>query len=240
MQKEDELNIIIPVFNESETIINTLKNILSIVSCDFKILICYDYDEDPTLKIIRQNFQENPKILYIKNHSTGFNNAIISGFNISNAKAVMIFMSDDHINHNIINLCYEKFKEGYEVVCPSRFINKGKMIGGPFFKGLLARLVSVFLFNFTNFPIKDSTNNFRLFSKKLISNIQIESQKGFTLSLELTAKAHRLGYKMIEVPSIWKERDKGKSRFRLFSFLIPYLKWFFYKIATFIFKKNAK
>ena len=152
----------------------------------------------------------------------------------------MIFMSDDHINHDIINLCYQKFKEGYEVVCPSRFINKGKMIGGPFFKGLLARLVSVFLFNFTNFPIKDSTNNFRLFSKKLISNIQIESQKGFTLSLELTAKAHRLGYKMIEVPSVWKEREKGESRFRLFSFLIPYLKWFFYIITTSIFKKNAK
>ena len=50
-----------------------------------------------------------------------------------------------HINHNIINLCYEKFIEGYEVVCPSRFIKGGTMIGNPFLKGLLTRFASFFL-----------------------------------------------------------------------------------------------
>ena len=35
-------------------------------------------------------------------------------------------MADDHINHNLINKCYEKFNDGYEVVCPSRFIKDGK------------------------------------------------------------------------------------------------------------------
>ena len=69
---------------------------------------------------------------------------------------------------------------------------------------------------------------------------QIESQKGFTLCLELTAKAHRLGYKITEVPMIWKERDKGQSKFKLFSFIISYLRWFFYIIGTSIFKKNEK
>ena len=95
-----------------------------------------------------------------------------------------------------------------------------------------------YLYNFTSFPIKDPTNSFRLFSKKLIDNIQVESQKGFTLSLELTAKAHRLGYKMIEIPTIWKERNKGKSRFKLFSFIPPYLRWFFYIMKTSISKNK--
>ena len=147
-------------------------------------------------------------------------------------------MADDHINHNIINLCYKKFKEGYEVVCPSRFVKGGEMIGNPIIKGFLTRVVSFFLYNFTSFPIKDPTNSFRLFSKKLIDNIQVESQKGFTLSLELTAKAHRLGYKMIEIPTIWKERNKGKSRFKLFSFIPPYLRWFFYIMKTSISKNK--
>ena len=149
-------------------------------------------------------------------------------------------MADDHENHIMIDLCYKKFQEGYHVVCPSRFIKGGKMIGNPFLKGLLTKLVSFFLFNFTSFPIKDSTNSFRLFSKELINKVKIESNKGFTLSLELTAKAHRLGYKITEIPSTWKERDKGKSRFKLFSFIPPYLKWFFYIIETSIFKKNEK
>ena len=236
MKDENELDILIPVFNEDEIIVKTIKNILSTVKCNFRILICYDYDEDPTIKIINENFNSN-KIFFIKNFSRGFNNALKSGFNNSKSDAVLIYMADDHENHLMIDLCYKKFQEGYHVVCPSRFIKGGKMIGNPFLKGLLTKLVSFFLFNFTSFPIKDSTNSFRLFSKKLINKVKIESDKGFTMSLELTAKAHRLGFKIIELPTTWIERKKGKSRFKIISFILPYSKWLFYIIGTSIYKK---
>ena len=240
MKEKNEIDILIPVFNEDETIVKTLKNILAVVKCNYKILICYDYDEDPTLKIIKDSFPNNEKILFVKNFSQGFNNALVSGFRQSSAEAVLFFMADDHINHNMINLCYEKFKQGYHVVCPSRFIKDGKMIGNSFLKGLLTRLVSFFLFYFTSFPIKDSTNSFRLFSKELIDKVKIESKKGFTLSLELTAKAHRLGYNITEIPTTWMEREKGKSRFNLILFVLPYMKWLFYIIRTSIFGKSTK
>ena len=240
MREKSDIDILIPVFQEDETIVKTIKNIQSVLRFNYQILICYDYEEDPTLDIIKKNFPDNLNILFVKNFSTGFNNALISGFKKSKADAVIIFMADDHINHNLINLCYEKFKEGFQVVCPSRFVKGGQMKGNPFLKGTLTKVTSFFLFNFTTFPIKDSTNSFRLFAKKLIDEITIESNKGFTLSLELTAKAHRLGYKIIEVPTIWIEREKGKSRFKLISFIIPYTKWLFYIIKTSIFYKNAK
>jgi len=240
MKENNEFDILIPVFNENETIVKTLKNILSVVKYNYNIFICYDYDEDPTIKIIKENFHNNSKIVFIKNFSKGFNNALISGFKHSKAKAVLFYMSDDHINHEMINLCYEKFKDGHQVICPSRFAKGGKMIGNPFLKASLTKLASFFLYNFTTFPIKDPTNSFRLFPKELIDKIQIESSKGFTLSLELTAKAHRLGYNIIEIPATWMERNKGKSRFKLFSFIPPYMKWLFYIIKTSIFYRNAK
>ena len=240
MKEDNEFDILIPVFNENETIIKTLKNIISTVKYNYNIFICYDYDEDPTLKIIKENFHDNSKIVFIKNFSKGFNSALIAGYKRSTAKAVLFYMADDHINHNTINLCYEKFKEGHQVICPSRFVKGGKMIGNPILKSLLTRLASFFLFYFTSFPIKDSTNSFRLFPRDLLEKIKIESDKGFTLSLELTAKAHRLKYKIIEIPVTWIEREKGKSRFKLFSFIIPYTKWLFYIINTSIFYRNAK
>ena len=240
MKEENEFDILIPVFNENETIIKTLKNIISVVKYNYNIFICYDYEEDPTLKIIKENFDNNSKIIFIKNSYRGFNNALISGFKRSRAKAVLFYMADDHINHNTINLCYEKFKEGNQVICPSRFVKGGKMIGNPILKSILTRLASFFLFYFTSFPIKDSTNSFRLFPRNLLDKIKIESDKGFTLSLELTAKAHRLKYKIIEIPVVWIEREKGKSRFKLFSFITPYTKWLFYIINTSIFYRNAK
>ena len=240
MKEDNEFDILIPVFNENETIIKTLKNIISAVKYNYNIFICYDYDEDPTLKIIKENFDNNSKIVFIKNSSKGFNSALISGFKRSKAEAVIFYMADDHINHNTINLCYEKFKEGYQVICPSRFVRGGKMVGNPILKSILTRLASFFLFYFTSFPIKDSTNSFRLFSRDLLDKIKIESDKGFTLSLELTAKAHRLKYKIIEIPVVWIEREKGKSRFKLFSFIMPYTKWLFYIINTSIFYRNEK
>ena len=142
MKENNELDILIPVFNEDEIIIKTIKNILSSVKCNFKILVCFDYDEDPTLKIIKENFPNNHKIVFVKNFSKGFNNALISGFKNTDAKAILIFMADDHINHNIINSCYERFKDGYHVVCPSRFVKGGKMIGNPFLKAFITRLLS--------------------------------------------------------------------------------------------------
>ena len=240
MKENNDFDILIPVFNENETIIKTLKNILSTVKYNYNIFICYDYDEDPTLKIIKENFNNNSKIVFIKNFSKGFNSALISGFQHSKAKTVLFYMADDHINHNTINLCYEKFKEGYQVICPSRFIKGGKMVGNPILKSILTRLASFFLFYFTSFPIKDSTNSFRLFPRNLLDKIKVESNKGFTLSLELTAKAHRLKYKIVEIPVVWVEREKGKSRFKLFSFIMPYTKWLFYIINTSIFYRNAK
>ena len=240
MKENNLLDILIPVYNEDETIVKTLKNIFLTLNLNYKILICYDYDEDPSLKIIKKNFPNNSNIIFVKNFSRGFNNALISGFKRITAKAVVIFMADDHINHGTINLCYEKFKEGYDVVCPSRFVKGGKMIGNPPVKAFLTKLTSFFLYNFTSFPIKDPTNSFRLFSSEIINEVQIESGKGFTLSLELTAKAHRLNYKITEIPVTWMEREKGKSRFKLISFILPYTKWLLYIITTSIFYRNAK
>ena len=233
-----KLDILIPVYNENDVIIKTIKQILDNVKCNYEIFICYDYDEDPTLLIIKNNFHKNLKINFTKNDSRGFNQALISGINKTQGDAVLVYMADDHENYKLIDECYKKFNEGFDIVCPSRFIKGGKMEGNTFLKEFLTRSASFFFHNFTTLPIKDSTNAFRLFSRTILEKINFESNKGFTLSLEITAKAHRLGYKMIEIPSIWIERQQGESRFKVFSFLPPYIRWLFYILKTSIFFKR--
>jgi dolichol-phosphate mannosyltransferase len=230
-----KLDILIPVYNESEIIVKTIKQILDHVKCNYEIFICYDYDEDPTLHIIKNNFHNNTKINFTKNNTRGFNQALISGINNTQGEAVLVYMADDHENYKLIDECFDKFNEGFDVVCPSRFIEGGKMKGNTFVKEILTRLASFFFQYFTTFPIKDSTNAFRLFSRTLLKKINFESDKGFTLCFEITAKAHRLGCKIVEVPSIWIQREQGESRFKIFSFLPPYIKWLFYIIKTSLF-----
>ena len=66
MKTDKSLDILIPVFNEKQTIATTIGNIINTVKCEYTICICYDYDEDPTLKTIKENFPSNKKLVLSK------------------------------------------------------------------------------------------------------------------------------------------------------------------------------
>ena len=83
------------------------------------------------------------------------------------------------------------------------------------------------MYYFARIKIKDPTNGFRMFSRKLLNIIPIESKDGFAYSIELLIKAKRLNLKIIELPSVWIEREDRKSSFKIFKWAKEYLKWFF-------------
>ena len=124
-----------------------------------------------------------------------------------------------------------KFNEGFDVVCASRFMDGGQYTGAPLIKRILVKLVSFTLSNFTSLQTRDATNGFRLFSYKIIKEFNIESVRGFTFSIELLAKAHRYGYKITEIPEKWPVRKQGKSKFK-YSSIFFYLRWYFHIFAT--------
>jgi hypothetical protein len=70
-----------------------------------------------------------------------------------------------------------------------------------------------------------------LYAKEFLDSVQIESDGGFELGIELTVKAHLKGLKIGEVPTTWMDRSKGKSRFRLRKWLPKYLRWYIRAIA---------
>jgi dolichol-phosphate mannosyltransferase len=81
-------------------------------------------------------------------------------------------------------------------------------------------------------PTRDPTSGFRMFSRRVVDQIRIESDQGFCYSVELLVKAHRLGWRIGEVPALWFERRHGSSRFRVLRWLPAYLRWFNYAFAT--------
>jgi hypothetical protein len=65
----------------------------------------------------------------------------------------------------------------------------------------------------------------------VLAGIEIESRGGFAYSLEITAKAYAAGHKITELPSTWRDRSAGQSRFRLGAWLPHYLRWYFYALT---------
>ena len=227
---KNEIDIIVPVFNEEGNILKTLEEIIKKVKINNRILIVYDFDEDPTINVVKKNFS-SPKIKLIKNKYYGFNGAIKTAFEIIDAKAAILYPADDHENFDLITRMYDKFNEGFDIVCASRFISGSRYEGAPFIKSLIVKIVSFTLNLFTTLETKDATNGFRLFSNEIIQKFPIESKKGFTFSIELLAKAHRHKYKITELPEKWPVRVNGKSKFNYYTIFF-YLKWYLYILMS--------
>jgi hypothetical protein len=81
-------------------------------------------------------------------------------------------------------------------------------------------------------PTTDASNGFRMFSRRVVERIPVESEAGFCYSIELLVKAHRLGWRIAEVPVRWFERRHGASRFQVIKWLPAYLRWYGYAFAT--------
>jgi len=232
-----KLDIIIPVYNEDDNIIRLLKALENEILCNFRILICYDSDNDKTLKQIKNNRVIDKELLFIKNPKQGPNSAIIQGINASQAEIILVYMADDFENIKIINNMIKLIEQGNDLVIPSRFISEGKMIGGKKIKKKITIIGSYLIYYVAGIPYKDCTNAFKMFSKNLKEKINLDSTMGFTFALELTAKAYFLKLKITEIPSIWIEAKNRKSSFKIFKWLPYYIYWLIYSLVnSYIFK----
>ena len=223
-------DLIIPVYNEKNII--KLIDYIFINSKNFiNIYICYDNENDITINIIKNsNYHNSSKIILLKNINKGPCEAIKTGIYSSKADAIIVYPADDFNNGLLLDKMYELFLEGYDIVCPSRFIKGGLIKNCPLVKYIIVKIISFSLYRFSSIKIKDPTNGFRLFSRKLIKNHPIKSKLGFAYSLELLVKASKNNYKITELPSIWIEREDRKSNFKIIKWSKDYLKWYFLAI----------
>ena len=102
----------------------------------------------------------------------------------------------------------------------------GRQIGGPPLKRLMSRTAGLTLHWFAGVPTHDPTNNFKLYSRRFLDTVTIESTAGFELALELTVKATIARRRVAEVPTTWRDRTAGESNFKLRKWLPHYLHWY--------------
>ena len=234
------LEIVIPIYNEGKNILELFKEFEKNVKTPFQVLLCYDNENDDIFNFKHKLSNFNFKIKLVKNPLTGPLAAIKQGLKYGESNCVIVYPADDFINFNIIDKMYKCYKEGFDIVVASRFMKGGSMKGCPLIKSILVRLASSTLFFFSSIPVRDASNGFRLFSRKLINLVEIESTMGFAYSLELLAKCNRMGLKIKEIPAQWEERSHGSSRFKIIKWLPDYLRWYFYGLETTWLRKKYK
>ena len=222
------LSIVIPVYNEGENVVPTLRGVVERTRTrPLEVLIVHDFDEDTTVPVVKRLQAEMPELRLHRNTlGRGVLNAMKSGLRAARAQYVLVSMGDGSDDPDDIDRMYELARAGADVVAGSRYMRGGRQLGGPLLKRSMSRAAGLSLHWLGGIPVHDATSNFRLYSKRLLNQVTIESTGGFELGIELTVKAYLLGMKVAEVPTTWRDRTAGTSRFQLWQWLPRYLKWY--------------
>lgn len=230
-QAATPLSVIVPVYNEDENFPRLIDAIDQRLPQPLRVLVVYDFDEDTTVPVARSLAETRPYLSLVKNDlGRGPANAIRAGFQAADTGPTLVIMADLSDDLNDVVPMLELYQSGCRVVCASRYMKGGRQLGGPLLKRTLSRLAGLSLYYLVGFPTHDATNNFRLYDAALVNELQIESEQGFEIALELTAKAFVRGEQIGEIPTTWKDRDAGESRFQLFRWLPKYLRWYRYAL----------
>lgn len=227
------VDFVMPVRNEGPNIARTLQELYSKVPIAKRVLIVYDSEDDDTLPVVREAMSSYPGLTLVRNtRGRGLLNAVRAGFDVAEAEVIIVTMgdlSDDvAVAPEMVRLIRD---EGADIVCASRYMRGGRQIGGPWLKSLLSRTAGISLRLLAGFPTHDATNAFRAYRRSVILRFPIESTGGFEYSLELTAKAHAAGMRVVEVPAVWQDRVAGQTQFQLWRWLPRYLRWYWYALT---------
>jgi len=219
-----KLSIIVPVRNEEENIFGIIKKIEEEVLIEHELIVVDDYSLDNTAKLVMGFKDKYKNIKLVENKfKRGFGNAMRTGFMNASFDLVIPVMGDLCDDLGTIEKMCSKICQGYDVVCGSRYINGGKRLGGSMFKAFLSCWGGRSLHFILGIPTHDIANAFKMYRRNVLEAIDVTSE-WLEISMEITLKAYFLGFKITEVPTIWKERSKGKSSFRVSKLLPCYLK----------------
>jgi len=230
----DDLTIVIPVYNEGAGFEELWSELNTHLQFPFRALVVYDFDEDNTVPAVQAVIARGEtRLSLVKNNvRRGVVGALLTGFRAVENGPLLVVMADLSDDLAQVSRMLELYRQGYDVVVGSRYMKGGRILNGPVLKQGLSRMAGVSLHWFRRIPTHDATNAFKVYDSTMLRHFTLESQRGFELNLEITVKAFLAGYPIVEIPSVWRDRTQGKSKFKLWAWLPHYLRWYFYAFRS--------
>ena len=208
--------VIIPTYNELENITRLIPAVLS-KDESISILIVDDGSPDGTANFVEAESKKDSRIHLLKREKKmGLGTAYIAGFKYALKNNYdFIFEMDADFSHNPKELknFLVAIKE-YDLVLGSRYVNGVRVLNWPMRRLLLSFFASIYTRVITGMPIKDATGGFKCFRRKVLEAIDLDNIKsnGYSFQIEMTFKAFVKGFKIKEIPIVFTDRVKGKSK----------------------------
>ena len=211
--------VIIPTFNESENIVSIIHAVFNLKQ-GYHVLVIDDGSPDGTANLVENLMQlyKGQLFLEMRSGKLGLGTAYIHGFKWSLQKGYQyIFEMDADFSHdpndleNLYNACKE---EGADLTIGSRYVKGGQTENWPLDRQLYSRGGAIYTKLLTWMPIQDPTAGFVCYKRAVLEAINFDmiSFVGYAFQIEMKFAAWKLGFKIREVPIIFRDRKIGVSK----------------------------
>jgi dolichol-phosphate mannosyltransferase len=213
--------LVLPTYNEAkniEAIVVAASAVLAAAVGDFRILIVDDGSPDGTGEIADRLSAEREQVRVLhRSEKNGIGPAYLAGFAhaLEHGADYMMEMDSD-FSHDPADLArlLAAVRDGADLALGSRYVPGGGVTDW----GLLRRFVSeggsTYARWMLGLKVKDLTGGFKCFRRQVLEAIHFDSvrSQGYAFQVELTYRAVKAGFRVVEVPIVFKDRELGDSK----------------------------
>ena len=211
--------VIVPTYNEIENIDDLIQHVMQL-STPFDLLIIDDGSPDGTADAVRGLQKQFPNQLHLETRSgkLGLGTAYIHGFRWALAREyAYICEMDADFSHNPNDLIrlYEACEvQGFDMAIGSRYIQGVNVVNWPMSRVLMSYFAGYYVRFITRMKIMDPTAGFKCYKRSVLEAINLDKIRfvGYAFQIEMKFLAWRKKFKIKEVPIIFTDRTRGKSK----------------------------
>ncbi|MDP2890928.1 MAG: polyprenol monophosphomannose synthase [Bacteroidota bacterium] len=211
--------VLIPTYNEKENVERMIRKVFSLKT-PFQVLIIDDNSPDGTAEIVDRLIPEFSDRLHILKRAgkEGLGKAYLAGFHWALARPYeYIFEMDCDFSHNpryLEKLYTACTQQNADLAIGSRYISGINVINWPLGRVLMSYIASMYVRTITGMKIMDTTAGFKCYHRKVLETIDFDNirLKGYGFQIEMKFKTWKHGFKIVEVPIIFKDRTRGASK----------------------------
>ena len=241
--------VIIPTYNEKENIKLIIDAVFSL-GHPFDVLIVDDNSPDGTANIVKElmptlNGTDKKDRLHLleREGKQGLGTAYIKGFGFALENGYnYIFEMDADFSHNpadLIRLYKACAEEGNDMAVGSRYISGVNVVNWPLGRVMMSYFASFYVRLIMGIKIKDSTAGFVCYKRQVLDSIRLDKVRfvGYAFQIEMKFWIVKMGFKVKEVPIIFTDRIRGKSKMSIGIFKEAFLGVISIKLSS-IFKPS--
>lgn len=209
--------VIVPTYNEAANIGQLIPRVLEQDS-RIEVLVVDDNSPDGTADLVEAIARTEPRVHLLRRPGkTGLGTAYLTGFRWALDRGYdYIFEMDADLSHDPKHLAdFLAAIQNADLVLGSRYLRgRVTVVNWPMGRLLLSYFANVYARLVTGLKVFDTTSGFKCFRRRVLESIDLSSVRsnGYAFQIEMTFRAARLGFRIVEIPIVFVDRTDGTSK----------------------------